>query len=70
MVYGSHISALNRLRKAVNYRFVMLPFVCVSYFHGRTKRVKETTAKAQPKDYADIVVSEPVRILVKAADKK
>ncbi len=34
------------------------------------KRVKEATAKAQPKDYADIVVSAPVRILVKAADKK
>ena len=34
------------------------------------KRVKEATAKATPKDYADIVISEPVRILVKAADKK
>ena len=34
------------------------------------KLVKTVTAKATPKDFADIIVSEPVRILVKPADKK
>ena len=32
------------------------------------KIAKAATAKATPKDFADIVVSDPVRILVQAAD--
>jgi hypothetical protein len=34
------------------------------------RRMKAATDNAAPKDTADIVVSEPVRILVKAADAK
>ena len=34
------------------------------------KLVKEITAKSQPKDYAEIVFSEPIQILVKEAEKK
>ncbi|SFI69074.1 serine protease [Planctomicrobium piriforme] len=34
------------------------------------KRLKAATDAAEPKDYAEIVVSEPIRILVKPADNK
>jgi hypothetical protein len=34
------------------------------------KRMKAATVTAEPKDTVDIVVSEPIRILVKAVDKK
>jgi regulator of protease activity HflC (stomatin/prohibitin superfamily) len=35
-----------------------------------TRRMKAATDAAAPKDTADIVVSEPIRILVKPADTK
>jgi hypothetical protein len=34
------------------------------------KLMKDITAKSQPKDYAEIVFSEPIQILVKEAEKK